>query len=555
MLKHSRASESSTAAVFVNRGTKRANASVVSVKAGQPFSHLPGRPASSAMLQRAALEVELKLDTAAEHLDILKKHPLFRNSRPSRKDEVVSIYLDTKDRVFRRHGLSFRLRRKGEKVLQTIKGPYRGVLDRSERETPFTGDGDDHPGAVEAFMRRLDRNLPTSLKPVFKTRIERETYRIGSIEVSLDKGEIIAGRRSSPIAEIELELKSGERSEIFTLARQISAIVPAEISVMSKSERGYDFVDGIKNQWVRARNPGLPRFSTPAEAFQIICGECLHQLISNQAGVRVHIAEALHQARVALRRLDAAVKLFRNIQREKATKVAGELNWIGDELASARELDVFMTDFLVPLKSKQPSDLSLAKIHGACVQLREKAYERANAALSSRRFRGFLIDVAEWIEAGNEQRKARSRVKGEPSAKDIVSKALSKMSRKMKAVRRIDELDLRRLHRLRLRAKRMRYTIEFTRSLYEVNSQRIEGVLKQLGKLQTAIGKLTDMASARTILRRLAADAEADPRSVKPRITSRLATISRDQERQKPKQLKKAAKAFEKLENLEPFWT
>ncbi|QHO75617.1 hypothetical protein ACH79_26245 [Bradyrhizobium sp. CCBAU 051011] len=97
------------------------------------------------------------------------------------KRRGISIYLDTKDRVFRRHGLSFRLRRKGEKVLQTIKGPYRGVLDRSERETPFTGDGDDHPGAVEVFMRHLDGNLPTSLRPVFKTRIERETYPIGGI--------------------------------------------------------------------------------------------------------------------------------------------------------------------------------------------------------------------------------------------------------------------------------------------------------------------------------------------------------------------------------------
>ncbi|QHO75618.1 hypothetical protein ACH79_26250 [Bradyrhizobium sp. CCBAU 051011] len=73
-----------------------------------------------------------------------------------------------------------------------------------------------------------------------------------------------------------------------------------------------------------ARYPVLPRFPSTAEAFQIICGECLHQLIANRAGVRAHIAEALHQARVALRHLDAAVKLFRKIQSEKATKVAGE---------------------------------------------------------------------------------------------------------------------------------------------------------------------------------------------------------------------------------------
>jgi triphosphatase len=259
--------------------------------------------------------------------------------------------------VLRRHGLSFRFRRKGEELLQTIKGPYRGILDRSECETSFTRDGDDHPGAVDAFLRDLDRNLPTALKPIFKTVIERETYQVGGIEVCLDKGEIIAGRRSSPIAEVELELKSGDRRELFALAREISAIVPAEISVKSKSERGYDLVEGTKVRVIMAQDPALPRFPTVTEAFQIVCSECLHQLISNLPGVRDEIAEALHQARVALRRLDTAVKLFRKIQSEKATKVAGELKWIGDELAGARELDVFMTDFLGPFRSKTPDGL------------------------------------------------------------------------------------------------------------------------------------------------------------------------------------------------------
>jgi triphosphatase len=129
------------------------------------------------------------------------------------------------------------------------------------------------------------------------------------------------------------------------------------------------------------------------------------------------------------------------------------------------------------------------------------------------------------------------------------------MSRKMKAAKRIDDLDLRRLHKLRLRAKRMRYIIEFTRSLYEGSYKRIEGMLNQLGKLQSALGKLSDMASATTILSRIAVEAKADPKSVEPRITSGLTTIAGDQERQKSNQLKKAAKAFEKLQNLRPFWT
>jgi len=125
----------------------------------------------------------------------------------------------------------------------------------------------------------------------------------------------------------------------------------------------------------------------------------------------------------------------------------------------------------------------------------------------------------------------------------------------MKTARRIDGLDLRRLHKLRLRAKRMRYRIEFTRSLYEVNPKRVEGMLKQLGKLQTSLGKLTDTASATTISRRIALEAKTDPKSVKLGIISRLKAIAGDHERQKSKQLKKAAKVLEKLENLEPFWS
>ena len=97
----------------------------------------------------------------------------------------------------------------------------------------------------------------------------------------------------------------------------------------------------------------------------------------------------------------------------------------------------------------------------------------------------------------------------------IVSKTLSRMSRKIKAVRRIDDLDLRRLHKLRLRAKRMRCTIEFTRSLYEVSFKRIEGMLKPLRKLRSALGKLTDMASARAIFESNCAGSKSRPQECK----------------------------------------
>jgi triphosphatase len=394
MLKHSKASEPSVFTPVVSVGAKRANAHPVQVKEEKSLRQSPVETRAEGAIERTVLETELKLDVSAEHLDILKNHPLFRNLRSSGKHELVSIYLDTAGRTFGRQGLSLRLRRKGKQLFRTIKGTYRGILDRIERETPFNCDGGNQPGSVDAFFKRLeDRRLPTVLKPIFKTRIEREIYQLGGIEVCLDKGEIIAGPRSAPVAEIELELKSGDRSELFALARQISAIVPAEISVKSKSERGYELIDGVKNRAVMAQDPGLLPSATITEAFQIICNECLHQLISNKSGVRAHVSEALHQARVALRRFDAAIKLFGKILNEqKATKVGGELKWIGDELAGARELDVFITDILLPLRTKHPKESIVVKVYRACMLQREAAYARANAALASQRFRTFLID-------------------------------------------------------------------------------------------------------------------------------------------------------------------
>jgi inorganic triphosphatase YgiF len=509
-LKHSKAPEPSTVAAIINAGAPRVNAATARTKSAPPH--------------HSGLETELKLNVSKEHLARLKRHPLLRSWRFKEKHELVSIYLDTKGHILGRQGLSFRLRRKGGQIFQTTKGAYHGILDRSEHETLFHGAEGDRSGLVEEFIGRLeDRKFPAALVPVFKTRIERETYEVGGVEVCLDKGEIIAGRRSSPIAEIELELKSGDRKQLFALARQISAIVPAEVSVKSKSERGYDLVEGIKARAIMARDPLLLPSCGATEALLAICNECLHQLISNRPGVQAHMAEALHQSRVALRRFEAAVKCFAGVKgQDTAAKVAAELKWIGGELASARELDVFTADVLVPLRTKHNS--SVEGVYRACIRQRETAYVKANAALTSQRFRTFLIDVAEWIEIGSQSQTAGSQLEREPLVKDLVSKTLSKIWGKMKPGRRIDELDLRRLHKLRLRAKRMRYTIEFAKSLYDAHPRRIDRALEQLGKLQSALGQLNDIASGKAILDRITTQSKPDTKRRKSLGMSGLAS-------------------------------
>ena len=64
--------------------------------------------------------------------------------------------------------------------------------------------------------------MQAGLKPLFETRVRRIVYPIrgrnSEIELTIDKGTVAAGRRSSPICEVELELKRGDAAELFKVA-------------------------------------------------------------------------------------------------------------------------------------------------------------------------------------------------------------------------------------------------------------------------------------------------------------------------------------------------
>jgi inorganic triphosphatase YgiF len=56
--------------------------------------------------------------------------------------------------------------------------------------------------------------------------------------MSLDKGSVIAGSHSMPVAEIEHDSEDGNRGGLLPLARKMSSIVPAEMSTKSIAECG-----------------------------------------------------------------------------------------------------------------------------------------------------------------------------------------------------------------------------------------------------------------------------------------------------------------------------
>jgi triphosphatase len=115
------------------------------------------------------------------------------------------------------------------------------------------------------------KNVRRRLKPIFETRVRRTVYPIQSgdseIELTIDKGKVEAGRQSSPLCEVELELKRGESAELFKLARMLAEEVPVQLAVKSKAERGYALIVGEVPEAVKA-SPGREKatqFQGPAQ--------------------------------------------------------------------------------------------------------------------------------------------------------------------------------------------------------------------------------------------------------------------------------------------------
>ena len=207
-------------------------------------------------------EIELKFEVPAHSIARLNRSSLLRGATiASRKPAtLVSVYFDTDKLMLRNKGLSLRVRRIGRRYVQTIKqegGESAGLFARNEWECDIGGKRPDLDAARDTALEPLlSKKLRRGLKPLFETRVRRTVYPIRSgdseIELSIDRGKVEAGRQSSPLCEVELELKRGDSGALFKLARTLAEQVPIQLSVKSKAERGYALIAGEKPGAVKA---------------------------------------------------------------------------------------------------------------------------------------------------------------------------------------------------------------------------------------------------------------------------------------------------------------
>src|SRR5205823_133007 len=97
----------------------------------------------------------------------------------------------------------------------------------------------------------------------------------------------------------------------------------------------------------------------------------------------------IHQMRVALRRMRAAISLFSDmlvVDPQTDVMKAG-FRWIGGELGPARMLDVFIKGVLKPVYDGNSNGPGVAALARDLRKRRDEASARALAAIESARFR------------------------------------------------------------------------------------------------------------------------------------------------------------------------
>jgi len=508
---------------------------------------------SSANSAAHTSEIELKLEFAPADASRLVSHPaLAPNVAPPEERELVSTYFDTPDCALHKAGLYLRVREIDGRFLQTIKAAKggAGILERYEWEHELVDRRPDLDAArgtaLEPF---LTAKVRAALQPIFETRIQRRTHRFRSgdteIEAAFDRGAISTKVQTCPICELELELKLGDRRELFRLARTIAKDIPLRLEIKTKAERGFELYGKRRLEAEKALPVHIPPTMPAAEAFRLIALSCLRQIVANEPAVCAGHTEALHQMRIGVRRLRAAIAIFSGlVDGETLKRVKAELRWIMGQLGPARELDVFAADVLEPLRAGRSDDPRAAALQRDFEQKRKEAYAAAGAAIQSERFRAVVLDLAEWIETGAYP-DGRRKAEAGPVA-EYVRARLAKLRKRIKRKgAELRHLSVEDQHRLRIAAKRLRYATEFFASTFpgERAEARRSETLKTLKELQDSLGGLNDLATHRSLMVSHAGAA------TKHTVLSRIAGGERAETL-----LRKAEQAFARFAAVKPFW-
>ena len=293
-----------------------------------------------------AKETEIKLRISPTSLATLREHPslVARSVGEWQTRELLNRYYDTADFALANSQVALRIRRDGEKLIQTLKSKGASVAGLSERN-----EFDWYLKNNRLVLSHLDESCwPESLreldkkqlKVVFSTDFKRQFAELRwqrdsvetVVEVALDQGLVIADQQQEEICEVELELRAGDPAALFELALELAADVALMPCDISKAERGYRLFDA--NSYSVAAQPAELTAEMPLDdAFAAVAWQLLgnSQRLAEQYRFNGHwkLLEQWLQQLVSLRAVLAS--LGQAVPRASSSALRAQLDALIDD--------------------------------------------------------------------------------------------------------------------------------------------------------------------------------------------------------------------------------
>lgn len=504
-------------------------------------------------------ETELKLSLSPAVANRILRYkglkPLRRGRRAKR--HLVSTYFDTPRHALRKSDIALRVRDNGNGREQTIKAPFRGPAGlQNFREWTVAVNGDspnlravDDPALSRSLSRR---RYEKRLGPVFTTDFEREAVRLRTkgteFELAVDQGVIHAetpgGYVEEPICEAEFELLSGDPARMFDIALELCEAYDIRLGHLTKAQRGYALArPALRPRPLKAPKVTLTEDMSVGEAFNFIISGALEHMFANEIPTLEGRAEGVHQTRVAMRRVRAALRAFKRIlPYDKRKAFNGEFRWFQQRLAPARDWQVFLSETLPRIASYAPGqEEAMERLRRIARAERRRAVGDAAACLESRRYARLLLQFERWIASVEKEVGSKTFSQPvKPFAKSVLGRTWRYFLEDTRPLSRLPDEDL---HEIRKRGKKARYATQFFSSLW--SGPEVPPFMKLMGRFQDSLGKTNDAIVARHIL------AAVKPGRLDPSVIRLAQEWSQARMR---KCLRTAQPQWRRLARTAPFW-
>lgn len=486
------------------------------------------------------VEVELKFQLPESKkktvLQYLKKHK-------AQNIHLQAKYYDTPNRLLAKNGMALRLRKENDLWVQTFKAAGQSHLHRVEEEV-FLGKCEQEPELNlelykdnKAVTDLLTEALGTEVEKLslqFETDVHR-TYHVfeadnTAIEVCLDDGVVKTATTQSKICEVEFELKQGAVKTLIQFAQQWINRYELWLDVRSKAERGNLLALGkAVSPAVHAKNLSLDKNISAEQALKKIVENCLGQFLPNMAAIADNVAEAehIHQARVSLRRLRSALHHFSGWSDDLNPAWEEQIAALFRKLGNTRDVDAIRTEILPMIVQHGSPELLLP--------ISEEPLKDLATLFKSAETVKLVLALLAFAYSEEDSQSTKGKFKKE------IEKSLDKLHYQVVShAKDFNELEVTEQHKIRKKAKQLRYCIEFISSLYP--SKNVQQFLKKLQPVQNTLGLYNDLFIAEDLFNKAI---EHDPH-----FWFALGWIKAKQ----PYLQNQSAEALQKFNKVKTFW-